>query len=421
MEESHNKLYFIKNTSGISLVEFGWGLGLPLVLESTFLQLFLSKLGATNLLIGFVPTLFYIGQALLGITAAYYTRNLERKRPFVIITHIIPALIILGFGIYLRLSGTFNSSTIFVFFPAYLMFNAGIGLLVPVWQNYLVKIFDGRNVIQALSIMMIFQSAARLISSFLITGYFMSREITAQSSSLLFIFCGIVFFAGSFGFLLTGENETAGTAEKNRLGFLSFTLDAFKKITGNKNILLFILSDIDMYAVIAVISFYANFAVDCHGVSSAAAAGLFVGMIYLGQIAANFFFGTLNLFALKNKTIIARICSITGILIIASASGLYFFLGASVLLGISRAVRSLVYAPAVKTLSGKEDITDIFGAAPIMMLPLSVGISLLSGKFLDIVPIAPLAAHRILFLILGSLSLLSIFFVGRINFSGKSA
>jgi hypothetical protein len=36
-------LYFLQNVFGISTVEFFWGLGLPVVVESTFLQLFLKR------------------------------------------------------------------------------------------------------------------------------------------------------------------------------------------------------------------------------------------------------------------------------------------------------------------------------------------------------------------------------------------
>ena len=416
MEEYKKNSIFIKNTAGISAVEFFWGLGLPLVLESTFLQLFLAKLGASNLLIGFIPSLFYIGQALLGIAAAYQTRNIIKKRTVVIIYHIIPALVILGFGIFLYISDSFTSSTIYIFFPVYLIFNGGLGLVLPVWQNYLVKLFSSRRLISAFSIMMIVQSAGRLLSSFFIAGYFSSREITARSSALLFIFCGTVFFIGSFAFFITKEPDSAAE-ERSGSGFLEFSKKAFSRITSNRNLILFVLSDIDMYAVIAAISFYANYAVSCHNVSAAAAAGIFVALNFAGQITANFLFGTFNLFSLKNKCLVSRLFSITGIILIITASGLYQFLAASMLLGVSRAIRSLVYAPSIKLLSGRTDVTDIFAAAPVLMLPLSTAVSLTSGRLLDVLPFSAPVSYRIMFAGLGLLSFISVFFIRRINFT----
>ena len=165
-EYKYNRAFFL-NTAGISSVEFFWGLGLPLVIESTFLQIFLTELGASYLTIGLVPTFSFVGQALLAVLAAYKTRKLDRQRSIVIIFHIVPAVTILLFGIYLLLTGTFLPSTIYIFFSVYIVFNAGIGLILPVWQNYIVKLFSHSEVIPAFAVMMIVQSAGRLLSSFL--------------------------------------------------------------------------------------------------------------------------------------------------------------------------------------------------------------------------------------------------------------
>ena len=420
MEEHKERHTFFLNTTGISLVEFFWGLGLPLVLESTFLQLFLTRLGASNFIIGFIPTSFFIAQAFFGVISAYQSRLLERKRTMVIIYHIFPGLTIMVFGLYLLISGTFLPSTIFVFFIVYFIFNAGIGFILPVWQNYLVKLFSHDKVLPAFSIMMITQSAGRLLSSFFIAGFFTGREINAASSSALFIFCGAVFFIGSFGFLLTNEPDIPNDDNHTDSGFFKFVGESFHNIIKNRNIMLFLLSDIEMYAVITVISFYANYAVNCHGISQAAAAGMFIGFNYAGQIASNFILGTFNLFSIKTKCTLSRIFSMTGILLLLVGSHLAIFLASSVLLGISRAVRGLVYAPAIKKLSGKSDVTNYFAVAPIILLPLSTGISLMSGKLLDILPFAAIDAYRIVFVILGSLSFISIFIIRLVDFGTSS-
>ena len=55
--------FFRQNVIGISSVEFLWGLGLPVVVESTFLQIFLKKLGASSFVIGLIPFFFYANYA----------------------------------------------------------------------------------------------------------------------------------------------------------------------------------------------------------------------------------------------------------------------------------------------------------------------------------------------------------------------
>ncbi|MCX7040292.1 MAG: hypothetical protein NT005_14310, partial [Spirochaetes bacterium] len=81
--------HFRRNVVGISFVEFLWGLGMPPVFESTFLQLFLRHLGASSLLIGLIPTLAAAGMAFSGLLSYSLTGHLERKRTAVILVHVI--------------------------------------------------------------------------------------------------------------------------------------------------------------------------------------------------------------------------------------------------------------------------------------------------------------------------------------------
>lgn len=416
MKECKENNNFLLNTTGISLVEFFWGLGLPLVLESTFLQLFLKDLGASSFVISFVPGIMFTSQALFGLISAYRTNHLARKKAAVIRFHLYPALAILLFGLFLQLTGGTHSSTLPIFFILYSIFSMGIGMTLPVWQNYFVKLFKPSQLLPAVAIMMTVQSVGRLLCSFFIADYFNSRSITPSNSAMLFIFCGLLFFFGSFAFLLTKEESV--TADKNKLGgFSAFTRRAFKDTVRDKNLLLFLFSDIELYAVVAVMSFYANYAVVYHGISPAAAAGLFVGLNFAGQITANIILGTINLFNLKTKCFISKICSISAVILLITGTGLYIFLAASVLLGFSKAIRSLVYAPAVKIISGENDATRIYAAASIILLPLSTGISLISGKLLDNFAFLGADSYRLVFGSMGLISLISIFFLVRVNFS----
>lgn len=412
---------FFLNTAGISIVEFFWGMGLPLLLESTFLQLFLKKLGATSFVIAFVPGIMFASQAVFGLVAAYLTQNTARKRPAVIRYHLYPASAILILGVFLRFTHSGQTSILTVFFILYTLFSIGIGMIMPVWQNYVVRLFSAKHVLPAFSIMMTAQSAGRLICSFIIADYFTSREINPANSSILFIFCGILFFFGSLAFLMTRETAGLPKAKDNSPGFFTFIGQSFTKIRNNRNLLLFLFSDIELYAVVAVISFYANYAVLYHEISAAAAAGLFVGLNYAGQISANLILGTFNLFGLKTKCIIGRICSISAVILLTAGTGLPVFLAASVLLGFSKAIRSLIYAPSIRLISGESDITNIFAAAAIILLPLSIGISLISGKLLDGLSFMAADSYRIVFGLMGLLSFISIFFLSRVDFSGRTA
>jgi MFS family permease len=113
--------YFRRNTVGISGTEFLWGIGMPVVVESTFLQLFLRNLGASSFLIGLIPTLFSTAIALFSILSGTLTGGIERKRPFVVGFHALAALPLLCFAVIMVVSGL-TPSTLTLFFILYKLF-----------------------------------------------------------------------------------------------------------------------------------------------------------------------------------------------------------------------------------------------------------------------------------------------------------
>jgi MFS family permease len=404
--------FFRRNTVGISGVEFFWGLGMPVVIESTFLQLLLRNLGASSFLIGLVPTLFSGGVALFSLVAGTLTGHLERKRPAVIIAHAAAALPLLGFGIVLAAFG-FISSILLVFFSCYAMFSIGIGLTLPVWQNYLVKIFTENRSIPALAVMFTVQSIAKVLSSFFIMKLVERYSFSATGASIIFISVGCVLVGGSFMFLITREEEENGLppAPMPRRGMLH----AFPVVLRNRNFLTFLGTDLDFFALMGIISFYANFATEYCLIDPALASGLFVACNYFGGISTNILLGWFRLFSLKNKYWVTKVLALAAVPLVCFSSGLWSFLLASYLFGASRSTRMLVFPPAVKRLSGLADATQYFCTAPLLTLPLSVGIPLINGACLDRLAALGPWSYRLVFLAMGGLSALGLLFLSRVD------
>jgi MFS family permease len=404
--------YFRRNTIGLSSVEFLWGLGMPVVIESTFLQLFLRNLGASSFLIGLIPTLFSGCVAVFSIFSGTLTGSAERKRPAVVAVHIAAALPMLAFGIVLAVTG-FTSSILVLFFCCYALFSIGIGLVFPVWQNYLVKIFTAQRTLSALAVMWTSQSAAKIISSYLILKIVERYSFSAAGAALVFTGVGLLFLGGSFLFLITREQY--GSGRTPRLKLRESMATGFRAVLGNRNFLLFLCTDIEYFALIGIISFYANYATEHCGIDPAAASGLFVAFIYAGAITANTLFGWFQLLSLKNKYWVTKTLALLSVPLICTFCRLWAFLLASYLMGASRSTRMLVYAPAVKRLSGREDATHYFAVAPLFTLPLSVGIPLGSGAALDGLAHLGGWSYRIVFLAMALLSAASLLILSRIS------
>jgi hypothetical protein len=127
------------------------------------------------------------------------------------------------------------------------------------------------------------------------------------------------------------------------------------------------------------------------------ASGLFAVLSSLGGMAANAAFGWADLGSLRAKYVLTKSLALAGILLMAFHSMPWVFLLASVLLGISRGTRGVVYAPAMKRVAGREDATLYFAVAPILTLPLSLGLPLANGAFLDAAAGLGASSYRIVF------------------------
>ena len=408
--------HFARNVAGICGVELLWGLGMPVLFESTFLQVFLRNLGATSFLVGLIPTLMSAGTALFSLTSYSLTVRLARKRGAVIAMHVAAAMPVLAFGILLAGSGI-RSSTLPLFLAAYSLFSMAVGLILPAWQNYLVKIFSAERSVRALALMMIIQSAAKLAGSLWLVRMVERYSLSAAGSSLVFTLVGLLFLAGSFSFLLTVEEAEPLAPQAGRLRLSRLRSHA----GGNRGFLLLLGADLEYWALGGVIAFYANFATEYCGISPALATGLFVAFAYLGGILANTLLGWANLLAVRDKYLVTKLSATVGILLLAAHPAPWVFYLASLVFGASRGTRQMVFTPAVKRLSGEDDATLYYAVAYILSLPFSTGLPLLNGAFLDRFARWGAWSYRGMFLGMAVLSLAGLFFTLQVPWKGPGA
>ncbi len=407
--------YFARNTVGISAVEVFWGIGLPIIIESTFLQLFLKSLGASNRTIGLIPAIMGTGIALFSLPAAYFTAHLVHKRRAVMLTHIMTCMPIFLFGAYLFT--TVNTAhTVTVFLALYALGSLGLGLTIPVWQNFTVKIFSEEKTIPALAVMLICQTAAKLAGSVLILKFVQEFSFDPSGTGIVFMALGALFFIGTLFFLFVrevGVEEGATIKDAHDIKTLSRAIAA---TLHNRNFLLYLAGSVESLTCIMIISFYAIYAAEYYSIPGSIAAGLFLAAINAAGILVIILFGWFNILTLKNKLIAARLFSLCGVACLLVARSLPFFMAASFLLGGSRAISSLCHSPSVKMLSGMNDATDYFSVSQVFTLPMSFGIPFAAGLFLDRYAAWGAASYRVLFGIGGALILASLACVFLIDF-----
>ncbi len=376
-------IYYKKNTTGISGVEFFWGLGLPVVIESTFLQLFIKSIGGSGFATGLIPSFFYIGCSVFALLASFYSSKIVRKRNIVVLLHIVPSTSLLAFGAIMFYFGKVDQ-LLLIFFICYAIFSLFLGMTVPIWLSYLVDIFSVEKSISGMSFMLISQNLGKILSSFLILKIVEKTAFSIESSALIFITVGVLFVVGSFFFYLTKEiPEETPTNNKNQK-FISYTVESFKHILNNKNYLYWLCGDSFFVALITVISFYAIYATKYCGIDRATASGMFVACIYIGAITANFIFGTLGKLSIRTRYFIATLSTLLGIILLILFKHYLVFYLVSFLFGISRGTRMLLFAAVTKNLSGLKDSTSYFAVSPLLTLPFSAVYPLAFGKVTDL-------------------------------------
>lgn len=385
-----------RNVYGTSVVEFVWGLGFPIMLESTFLQLFLKHLGASDFAIGAVPALFIAGISCFPLFASYCARNYRMKRPVVLALHLCSAFSVVLFG-FLLLAITATALVIPLFFLCYAIFSISIGLTIPVWLNYLVRIFPDAQTVSALGFMMLAQNTGKIVASLIMVRVVERFAFSPTSSAVVFIVTGVVFIIASLCFLITREIADPDDPPPDNGSLGQHIATTLTDIRANRRFLVFLAADLDFPVVLTIMSFYANYATLHFDVPLAVAAGAFVACIYSGSITVNIVLGAMNLLSLKQKFVLGKTITLSLLLVLIVFPSLPAFFLVSYLLGLVRAIRNMVYAPAVKNFCGKVDVTPYFSLAPILTLPVAVGYPLLFGRLLDLLAGLGADSYRVVF------------------------
>jgi len=383
-------------------------MGMPVLVESTFLQLFLRSLGASYFLIGLLPVFLGLSIPVFALFSAYLSSRTSDKRRSVILYHMAAAAPVGLFGLFLLLFSP-ETGVLQLFMGVYFLFSVGVGFTLPAWQNYLVSLFSRRDSLRALSVMYIVQSIAKIIGSFVVFRTVARFALSTHGAALVFTFAGLILSCGALLFLLTrdpgrsgysahdglyGNADDSDTPEAPKASGSRDTkpppfagphdfVRRLREILSSRDFRIFIGSDFSYFAVIVALSFYGTYASEFGGLPEELVAGGFVAVSYGGGIAAQIVFGSLNLLSLRDKMVLSKLLAVAGVLLLIPAGGIIAFFTCAALLGAARALRMLIYAPAVKALAGSRDITPHIALISLAELPFSTGLPLLSGLFLD--------------------------------------
>ena len=120
-----------------------FSLGTAIASITTLLPLFARNLGATNVEIGLIPALFYLGLSIPSLFNGLYSSRIERKLTFILRYTLMERLPYLGIAlIAFYLVGINSHFSLTLFFLLLAISFCAMGIITPVWMEMVGKVID---------------------------------------------------------------------------------------------------------------------------------------------------------------------------------------------------------------------------------------------------------------------------------------
>ena len=120
-----------------------FSLGTAVASITTLLPLFARNLGATNVEIGLIPALYYLGLSIPSLFNGLYSSRIERKLPFILKYTMMERLPYLGIAlIAFYLVGINIDFSLTLFFLLLAISFCAMGIITPVWMEMVGKVID---------------------------------------------------------------------------------------------------------------------------------------------------------------------------------------------------------------------------------------------------------------------------------------
>ena len=120
-----------------------FSLGTAVASITTLLPLFARNLGATNVEIGLIPALYYLGLSIPSLFNGWYSSRIDRKLTFILKYTLMERLPYLGIAlIAFFLVGMNSNLALTLFFLLLAISFCAMGVITPVWMEMVGKVID---------------------------------------------------------------------------------------------------------------------------------------------------------------------------------------------------------------------------------------------------------------------------------------
>lgn len=371
------KVNFIFNT----IDGAAYYLGMIFISFNTVFPVFLKKLGASNLLISFIPFITIAFTSIPQLLVAHYAKGLKRKKPIVLVFGTLQRLPWLFIGIGCLMFGSTSPKLLSIIaILMYIVFSIASGLAGPVWFDFFSKVTP-------------LNIRGRLLSTRAIIG----QSIGIPAALLVVAIIGrisfpynysILFFAAFFFTMISCSSlifirEPEDNVVKNENSFYSFLKGIPQILKNNKDFRYFVISRAFFELSLSAQAFYSIYAIK-HFSLSDSYAGIFTIITSISYILINYvlaWFGDKK--GHKLNLLIGQIAFILSGLMAILSQNMFMIFMVFILSAISQSTKDLSINTITVEFCKSEERGLYLALSSLMMIPISI-IVLAMGSIADL-------------------------------------
>ncbi|MEK7466033.1 MAG: MFS transporter [Planctomycetota bacterium] len=365
------EVHFARNLTLLTLVEAGWGFGMAFGFSGTFMQLVLRQLGASDTQVGFLAAQWGFS-TLPMVLSGYFTGHLRRKKAVVVWGHFLCVIPVALLAAALAWVPS-NSAKVWSILAAEYAFGLSVGILVPVWLTFMGKVMPRNRIGSGFGITFFFQTLAGFGAG-LLAAWMLKRNPGGVAQ--LVAVTAIVMALANFFFIPVREMET--DAEPRAGKFSTFLGELMVQLRANPAVRRLLAAEVLFSAQYGVVGFYAARAADFGGNASTGA--LFTMAVTGAQSVSSLLGGWLvDRIGPKPVLVAGRLAVVAAAAFAWQARSVNALFPAAICVGAFWGVRSAAGFALFRQVSGKEEVTSLYGIFTVLVAPFAVATPLIAG------------------------------------------
>ena len=362
---------FLRNLSLLTLVEGGWGFGMAFGFNGTFMQLVLRQLGASDMQIGFLAAQWGFSTIPM-VLAGYFTGHLRRKKAVVVWGHFLCVLPVALLAAALAWVPS-NAAKVWCILATQYAFGISVGILVPIWLTFMGKVMPRDKIGSGFGVTFCVQTLAGFGAGMLAASLL---DRNPSGVAPLVAVAAITMALANFFFIPVREPET--DAEPRAESFRTWIRELVAQLRANPAVRRLLAAEVLFSAQYGVVGFYAARAADFGG--TAATGARFTMGVTAAQSISSLLGGWLvDRIGPKPVLVAGRLAVVAAAAFAWHARSVNALFPAAICVGAFWGVRSAAGFALFRQVSGKEEVTSLYGLFTLLVAPFAVATPLVVG------------------------------------------